>query len=304
MKKIMKKIDSLRLPGNYFAGISSLFSGVPANVLVWSRKDSPYQEAPSLHQRFFIAICISGVSRLSVDGHLFKLSFGEGIVIFPFQHHYYLKPESEPVEWLCASFELPEDESLFPLRNLAFRMPDNAWKIIDQLLDVSPVNGTLHTGINNQLPHWISLLLTILLTEIHDHGFVAELRDLKQDITYQVTHYIHQNITKKITIGQLAKKFGMSESNLRRIFREDNQGYSLGDFILKIRLSHAICLFNNSAMNLSEIATQCGFSSIYAFSQTFKRHFKQSPMNYRRYLKNRRFRIKPDIKSRDISNTS
>ncbi len=292
MSKLTEKIDKLRLPGNYFAGASGAFSGIPGNVLVWSRLNSPYQEEPSLHQRFIIVLSINGILNMSIDGHVFRLEDGDGIVIFPFQHHYYLKPDTEKLRWLLISFELPEDESLLPLRNLAFRIPDNAWRIIEQLVEVAPIPDSPHSAVDAQLPHWVSLLLTILLTEIHDHSFAAQRRDLKQDIIYQVTHYVNQNISKKITIGMIAKKVGMSESNLRRSFRKHNQGFSLGDFILKIRLSHAIRLFDNPAINISEIASECGFSSLYAFSRTFKKHFKQSPLNYRQYLRNRRFRPK------------
>jgi transcriptional regulator GlxA family with amidase domain len=56
---------------------------------------------------------------------------------------------------------------------------------------------------------------------------------------------------------------------------------SLGHYMSEIRMARSAALIHNTDSALAEIAEACGFSSAYAFSRAFKRHFRHTPSEYR-----------------------
>ncbi len=99
----------------------------------------------------------------------------------------------------------------------------------------------------------------------------------------QINHYIMQNIHTNLNLKSIAKKFHYSESHLRLLYRKEMH-ISLGEFIQEIRLHKAQEYLGSTNMSISEIAQLCGFTSLYVFSNAFKRSVKISPIHFRKKL--------------------
>lgn len=77
-------------------------------------------------------------------------------------------------------------------------------------------------------------------------------------------------------VDHLAKAYGTSRSQLHRRLK-NSTGYSVGKYILKIRLEHAKRLLEEGELTVSEVAYQIGFTSVSYFSKCFKRYYGHTP---------------------------
>ncbi|HCR13454.1 MAG TPA: AraC family transcriptional regulator [Solidesulfovibrio sp.] len=85
-----------------------------------------------------------------------------------------------------------------------------------------------------------------------------------------------ENLADPLTIADLAGQLGMSESSLKRAFR-DVQGVSIFAFFQAHRLEQARALLARGEMNVTEVAFCVGYSNHSHFSRAFKRQFGVSP---------------------------
>lgn len=92
---------------------------------------------------------------------------------------------------------------------------------------------------------------------------------------------INQDLTRPLSIKELADSAGLSPSHLRRKFREE-LGLSLGDYLAERRISAAKRLLEETADPIGVIAGQCGYDTIYAFCRFFRKRTGVSPGTWRK----------------------
>ncbi|MBE6633974.1 MAG: helix-turn-helix domain-containing protein [Ruminococcaceae bacterium] len=96
--------------------------------------------------------------------------------------------------------------------------------------------------------------------------------------------YITANLSRgRISLSDIAKDCHCSESTLSHCFRK-SRGISIGQYILRRRVSRGKKLLLGSDLSISVIAEKCGFGSSEHFSNAFKRLVGVSPANYRYQL--------------------
>lgn len=84
---------------------------------------------------------------------------------------------------------------------------------------------------------------------------------------------------KNISIADIAKKCTISESGLRRIFREC-VGISPSGYRIEIKLKRATYLLESTDMTVNEISERLGFFDAAYFCKLFKKHFGKTPGEY------------------------
>lgn len=89
--------------------------------------------------------------------------------------------------------------------------------------------------------------------------------------------FVVENLSNtEFTISDVARKFCFSYDYICRIFKK-NEGISLGDYIIKVRMEEARRLLVNEAVKTSELSIKCGYSDTGYFSKVFKRYFGMTP---------------------------
>ncbi len=106
-----------------------------------------------------------------------------------------------------------------------------------------------------------------------------KMQRLKKPLEYLKEHYDDPNFK----VSRLCKIADMSEKNFRRIFLSI-YGKTPYRFLLEFRINKAEILLLNTSKSLSDIALYCGFSDVYSFSHSFKKHKGVSPGKYRAEL--------------------
>ena len=98
----------------------------------------------------------------------------------------------------------------------------------------------------------------------------------------QVVQYVNEGLPKgEYSVTHLAAKFNMGEQTFRRRFVETT-GKLPKAFITAIQMDRAATLLKeNKEITIAEVAHECGFDELSAFSRSFKRFFGCSPSDYR-----------------------
>lgn len=92
-------------------------------------------------------------------------------------------------------------------------------------------------------------------------------------------HYLNENLTKNISLEELARYCCISPFHFSRIYKTFT-GYSVYQYLQLMRLKHAEMLLC-TLLPIADIAFRSGFNSIDYFSAAFKKQYKFSPSAYR-----------------------
>ena len=118
-----------------------------------------------------------------------------------------------------------------------------------------------------------------LLSSIYEASYSSALKDNHMDII-EAINYIERNYTKNFEKSILAEMCNMSQSYFRSQFKKI-VGYSPSAYQQQIRIEKAKQLLLSNSSNVSEIAEQLGFESVYYFSRIFKNLTGISPLKFK-----------------------
>ena len=125
--------------------------------------------------------------------------------------------------------------------------------------------------------------LSVWLTGIM-HRFINYSFDFTQvkhsDVVHKVMDYVKANYSKKISLDDVARHVYLSRSYLSSIFKEET-GDSLFAYINRVRIDKSKMLLLDSAVNLVDVASLCGFDDQSYFTKVFKKATGVSPKKYR-----------------------
>jgi AraC-like DNA-binding protein len=109
---------------------------------------------------------------------------------------------------------------------------------------------------------------------------VKELSSPKAIFT-KCVEILHEDYGKPLSAKVLAAAVGVSESTIYRMFQKQ-LGVSFISYLNTIRVNAACGFIENTDMSITEIADQCGFSSLSNFYRVFHEYKGQAPRAYRK----------------------
>lgn len=121
------------------------------------------------------------------------------------------------------------------------------------------------------------------------HYLIYEKEELKGNEEqleryHRIVKYIYNNYNNKISLQDIANKEFLSTQYLSHEIK-NTMGLSFKDFVNLTRVDEAIKLLLDTDMNISEISEEIGFSHTRYFNKHFKKHYKLTPMQYRKKYK-------------------
>ncbi|MGL1892881.1 MAG: AraC family transcriptional regulator [Spirochaetaceae bacterium] len=274
--------EELEHPRDYFQGDNFPINRLPEEVLLFFRGSSKeimkYGDIAQ-HHRIVLCICLDISGSVQIDAEIFDLHPMECCLIFPFQPHHFTGFKDTKVAWLFISFELNKYQWLETLRNTVFSITKEEVDLLNKMAIYS------HSNRKQILPIQLVLLLEQLLSSDAIKRKDTVLQNHEQNSNQlinlpKVLRYIHQNLDSIIQVSDVLKIAGCSEPVLRDLFKT-YFGSAIATYIRKIRILRASHLLVTSDKLISEISEQCGFSSQYAFSRTFKQIIGLAPKEYR-----------------------
>ena len=277
-------------PRDLFAGIQGFLTVLPENPLQFHRHGDRYllRGAPFLHHRFVLVACLCEPGCIVLDGDVFRIEPGHGLLIFPYQNHYYVRLEHpERISWLFTTFEYPASEKLEPLRNTPFLFKTQDLQRLHQVMAAYLHSRKGAREATHDMPLEIALLLSGLLQRQRRRGKDLAGKPLTDGPQAQFLRplftYIERHLEGSLRLEDLAGCVHLSPSRLRARFKH-TLGIGPGEFIRHTRIHHACSLLNGTELNVTQIAEKCGFNSVFAFSRTFRHVIGKSPTVFRQNL--------------------
>ena len=158
-------------------------------------------------------------------------------------------------------------------------LKDLFWSMFDEFIKGSDMSKLmLHAN-------FIKVLALVAKNYLHNKEQIKNLIQSPHHKHYEkvqnAIQYVQENFQKDLKINDIISMCNMSSTYFRMIFKEVT-GKSFVQYLNELRVYHAIVLIKKSALNLSEIAYEVGFTEFQNFHRTFKKIIGCSPSAYRK----------------------
>ncbi|MFD1317432.1 AraC family transcriptional regulator [Loigolactobacillus zhaoyuanensis] len=249
------------------------------------------------HQQVELLWLLQGEIEVNVDGNRYVLSENDLIIINSNCGHatFALKPNSialrihiMPDFFTNQGFDLNVGQ--FTL-NSASKKFSPAYPIIRHAL------ACLYLGMRaNTNKLTINSLFYQLANELAQY-FFADMIQGSRTITQKshfldtTTHYIDEHYQEDITLEKLADYCNYSSSYLSKLFKLE-LGINFYEYLVRCRLQHAVTDLTHTTLKVVDVAYHNGFKEVKSFNLMFKKHFGQTPSDYRRL-------VSPELISQD-----
>ena len=100
-------------------------------------------------------------------------------------------------------------------------------------------------------------------------------------LTEDIKQYLRENLHEQIRLDTLSERYCYSCSSIKRIFREET-GCTVIEYLTRLRIDRAKEILLETDASVSAVAEAVGHSSVFYFSDVFKKATGLSPTAYRR----------------------
>ncbi len=99
-----------------------------------------------------------------------------------------------------------------------------------------------------------------------------------------ICQFLESNLESKLSFGDICQHFSMSESSLKKLFRE-GIGCGAIEFYNRCKIDRAKQLIREKNINFTEISDRLGYNSLQFFSRRFKQSTGMTPSQYAASIK-------------------
>lgn len=128
----------------------------------------------------------------------------------------------------------------------------------------------------------------VQLTENHLKLFLCAAREKysgsDQTDALRALNFINEHYAEPLTLDTMANHFHMNASYFSSYFKK-NTGKNFKEFLISVRLQHALQLLVSTNMHNYEIADAVGFNDIRSFTDQFQKAYGKTPQAYRKELR-------------------
>ncbi|MBC5689576.1 helix-turn-helix domain-containing protein [Mediterraneibacter sp. NSJ-55] len=109
----------------------------------------------------------------------------------------------------------------------------------------------------------------------------ASCEDESKDTVQRSIDYILENISKDISVKDVAEYVCFSPEYFSKLFKKET-GENVKNYILRVKVEAAKDLLKNPNIPVSMVASELGYSNFSHFTQMFKKHEGVTPSEYRK----------------------
>ena len=232
-----------------------------------------------------------GYSEMMLDGEEIMLEQGQLVIIAPNTFHG--KPDCE-ADYGTAVHAIISFESSSPMLNFLYnraitlsdaqaeqylKIINGGLKIFESVEAQNNRGGMkLKDNVSTYELEALKKRLELFLIELY-HANTEKSDSQNHKYLSALTDYLNTNITKNITVEEMAKSIGISQSVLRKKVCE-HYGCGPLQYFINLKINEAKRLIKIGNMNFTEISEHLGFETIHYFSRQFKNRVGKSPREY------------------------
>lgn len=247
------------------------------------------------HEHLEFLYFVSGTARIECGSSPMTVEAGDLVVVNSNELHYGRSASTDVFYYALimdtsllhssvsdasvTKFITPLQQNRLLLRNLIRGDADVAACILAIIRELDGKPFGYELAVKSELYRLLVLLLrghiaSVLSSDEH----AARLK--KMERFQPVLRHIDAHYDEPLPVEALASMAGLSRYHFSRLFKELT-GRTISEYITAIRLDKADYLLQHTALTISEIAGATGFSDIFYFSRTFRKHKKMTPSQRR-----------------------
>ena len=255
-------------------------------------KSTPIKYPTEIHTRIELLFLISGKLDYTINGETFRVHEGDLIIINAHTPHSLKIAPDIPYERILLQFSpthIPvlKNYNLLELFSHSYNYRHIVPKEILKQSNSEPLLKRICRISKTQEPFKDIKILSIIIDLISELSnlilHIPPTQQLKQPkksipLLQDITAYINDNITKKITVEEIAREFNISDSYLYHFFKKQME-MPLHTYIEKQKMQTAkvMILQGNSA---TFVATYLAYDYYPTFCNQYKRAFGVSPSQH------------------------
>lgn len=226
---------------------------------------------------------LSGAGQLEADGKVYEVMPGQAFtVVIPSDHAYYLPSTSSNWTFLYLVIRHPyvvariaqRVKALGPVLSLA---PDSV--LITRAIQL--FKGMSKELLYDEFAEEQSLFTFLIEYERCAHQLLFPPQ--REQLLHSVRTYVLRRLGHAINTSELASAFGFSRSHFSHYFRVKT-GFAPAHFITYVRLEEVTHRLLHTDLRLDAIAAETGFANANHLCKVFRRHYHQSPTEFRRQI--------------------
>ncbi|CAH0117671.1 helix-turn-helix domain-containing protein [Paenibacillus sp. CECT 9249] len=255
---------------------------------------SPLFQRLHRHHELEINYIVEGTGYYLINGIKYSFRKGDILLINSNDLHRAFETENLEIEvimfdpsWL-ATEQRYDPELLLPFHEMGIRFTHLLDRTHPKQIELAEILQDMRTEFLNQAPSFVSVIRSHLirflalvnryfaLKEANKTRFKLQGSDLIQD----VVQIMEQQIAIPWTVRRLANLVHLSPSRFCALFSQI-VGTSPIDYLIQLRLAHAVHLLKTTDRKIIEISMLCGFRNLSNFNRLFRLHIGQSPTDIR-----------------------
>ncbi|UKS29188.1 response regulator [Paenibacillus sp. HWE-109] len=150
-------------------------------------------------------------------------------------------------------------------------------KVLEDIIGIASVykeHSVIHSA--KQLRTWSTIIMNVLIEEIP-----AADDENHQQLVNKIHAYIHQNLSKDVTLQSISEYVYLHSVYLSKLYKEIT-GLNLSEYILHARMEEAKNLLEKSTYKIYEITEKVGYQSPQHFIRRFKKYYGVTPDIFRK----------------------
>ena len=253
---------------------------------IWkSMREFSYDFPSHFHNNLEMTFCFSGEQKICIGEKECILREGDVAVIFPNTPHEYFKTNDAParvVSIMCntkiLSETFPDIISKYPVN------PHITAEKVSKNIELG-FEGIAASVENAQMIGWTYIILSDVL-----HIVELESLDGDRELPARIVDYIDKNFKEPLTIEYISKAFGYHPSYIAHLFC-DQLKIPFRTYLGAVRAEYAATQIRTTQKSLTEIAYDSGYNSLNTFCRGFKKHFGQTPSEYKKNIADKNVRL-------------
>lgn len=226
---------------------------------------------------FDLWYAVEGKGQMIINGESYPIGKGSCFLIRPGDR---VKATQEPEHRLTVffvHFMVQEDDHdlIFPGRHVRFEdttVPEMCLqRIVDLRLREEP-----------QKDEECDLLIRLVILHMvrQENAAQSPVSSMHKQLIHKVMDELADHSGKAVTVTGLAAAVHVSPRYMSQLFKKYT-GYSLKEYITRVRMERARFLLAETSMNINEVSSALGFTDVYHFSKMFKARYGAPPSRYR-----------------------
>ncbi len=262
----------------------TLQSLMPTDIGWYPAAKYHYRERPQGTEEHILIFCTAGSGWYEINGERRTIAANE-VLLIPrrMAHNYGADPETP---WSIHWVHFVGSEADF----FVYHLPIGEYKLL-----VEPTCAQMVTQLFNECYDsfvggfllyrfiYCAQVLHHLLGQMffNNQSFSPVQRTSRFRSVEATLHFLHQNIHREVSLGEMSDHAGLSMSHFSFVFRQQT-GYSPMDYFIHLKMQRACTMLSLSQKTIQEIAYDVGYGDPYYFSRIFKKKMGYTPSEYRK----------------------